>query len=403
MNRCLRPLTCFATLSALALFPMDATARTSQQHQAEKAPAPNKAHDAIKAHDVIKAHEALDARRQRSATTAAKARHARRDVEESKSKNSSDKSSSKPFAPEQASAPQLSGDLAAVRDAITLARKGKTSDATDIQNRITDPVGRKLVEWYILRHSETEANFSRYAAFITNNPDWPSAALLRRRVEAQLWQDRSDASRVHGFTADQPTTAKGKFALARALLAEGDRDGAARLAREAWRSDEFSDRTEADAYDAFRDLLTRDDHRARMDKRIGAKDLAGARRAAQRLGSDELAIVKACGAVREQSKKAQDALDNVSTDNRGDLGYTLCRIQWLLAQNRIDDAAGVTIAALPETMAQQDTDQWWRERRLLSRKLLDLGKFQTAYDVVSPAALPDNPYYRADEIGRAHV
>ena len=32
---------------------------------------------------------------------------------------------------------------------------------------------------------------------------------------------------------------------------------------------------------AFRELLTRDDHRARMDKRIGAKDLAGAKRAAQ--------------------------------------------------------------------------------------------------------------------------
>ncbi|HEY0911950.1 MAG TPA: lytic transglycosylase domain-containing protein, partial [Bradyrhizobium sp.] len=354
-----------------------------------------------KAHDAVKAHEVTDARRQRSATAAGKGRHAKRVVEESKSKsssnkNSSNKSSSKPPAPEQASAPQLSGDLAAVKDAITLARKGKTSDATDIQNRITDPVGRKLVEWYILRHSETEANFSRYVAFITNNPDWPSAALLRRRVEAQLWQDRSDASRVHAFTADHPTTAKGKFALARALLAEGDRDGAARLAREAWRSEELSDRTEADAYDAFRDLLTRDDHRARMDKRIGAKDLAGARRAAQRLGSDELAIVKACGAVREQSKKAQDALDNVSTDSRGDLGYTLCRIQWLLAQNKIDDAARVTIAAAPETMAQQDADQWWRERRLLSRKLLDLGQFQTAYDVVSPAALPDNPYYRAD-------
>ncbi|RZD23749.1 lytic transglycosylase domain-containing protein, partial [Campylobacter jejuni] len=89
------------------------------------------------------------------------------------------------------------------------------------------------------------------------------------------------------------------------LLTEGDRDGAARLVREAWRSDELLDRTESDAYDAFKDLLTRDDHRARMDKRIGAKDLAAARRAAQHLGSDELAIVKACSAVRGQSSKAE--------------------------------------------------------------------------------------------------
>ena len=37
------------------------------------------------------------------------------------------------------------------------------------------------------------------------------------------------------------------------------------------------------------------------------------------------------------------------------------------------------LAAAPETMALQDTDEWWRERRMLARKLLDLGKFQTAY------------------------
>jgi soluble lytic murein transglycosylase len=47
-------------------------------------------------------------------------------------------------------------------------------------------------------------------------------------------------------------------------------------------------------------------------------------------------------------------------------------------------------------MALQDTDQWWRERRSLARKLLDQGKFQTAYDVIRPAATPVNEYYRAD-------
>ena len=33
---------------------------------------------------------------------------------------------------------------------------------------------------------------------------------------------------------------------------------------------------------------------------------------------------------------------------------------------------------------------------MLARKLLDEGKFQTAYDVIQPAALPANEYYRAD-------
>jgi soluble lytic murein transglycosylase len=377
MNRCLRSLSCFFTLAGLALFSTDATARASHKPHA-------KAHEASK-----KSHVAKQARSHRSAAHG-KRRHAKHASSQHKAKRPE-----APPAPKEAVAP-LTGDLALVKEAIDLARKAKTEEATDIRNRIADPAAQKLVEWFILRHPATTATFSRYAAFIAANPEWPSAALLRRRAEARLWEQRSDAATVRSFTGDRPTYAKGKLALARVLLAEGDRDGAAGLARDAWRSDELSERLETDTLETFRDLLNRDDHRARMNKRIGVKDLAGAKRAARRLGDDELAIVKACALVRGKSDKAKDALDDVAVEARQDLGYTLCRIQWMLAQNRIDDAAGLMLAAAPETMALQDTDQWWRERRMLARKLLDDGKFQTAYQVIRHAALPANEYYRSD-------
>src|SRR5260370_6165402 len=118
-------------------------------------------------------------------------------------------------------------------------------------------------------------------------------SLFRRRAEGRLWQERSEAATVRRFMADQPASGKGRFALARVMLAEGDRDGDAHLVREAWRSEELSERSEAEAFETFRDLLTREDHRARMDKRIGAKDFSGASRAAGRLGGDDRAIVKA--------------------------------------------------------------------------------------------------------------
>jgi soluble lytic murein transglycosylase len=374
MNQCLRLLTCFVAFTGLALFANDATARPQGKQPPTK-----------------KTHEAKKETRHRSAA-ASKRHHTKRDEAKRKSKPSDNKAA----AQEKPAAPALTGDLAAVKDAIDLARKAKTDEAIAARNRIADPAGQKLADWFILRHSETTANFNRYAAFLVANPDWPSAAMLRRRAEALLWQERSDAATVRGFTAGRPLSAKGKFALARVLLAEGDREGATRLVRDAWRSDELSDRTESDAYDTFRDLLTRDDHRARMDKRIGVKDFAGAKRAAQRLGDDELAIVKGCAAVNAKSSKANDQLDDVSTDARKDLGYVLCRIQALLREDKIDDAARVTIAASPETMGLQDTDAWWRERRMLARKLLDQGKFLTAYQVVRAAALPASDAYRAD-------
>ncbi len=373
MNRRLHSLSCLFTIAGLAFCSTDATARTSHKPHAQKSQA------------AVKKLHAKDIRSAQKKSKAAKQAPAPRNTAAPK----------EPPASKEA-VPALTGDLALVKQAIELARKAKTSEATEVGSRITDPAAQKLVEWYILRHPETIAPFRRYAAFIAANPEWPSAAQLRRRAEARLWEQRGDPATVRSFTGGQPVTAKGKLALARVLLAEGDRDGAARMARDAWQADELSERLEADVLETFRDLFTRDDHRARMDKRIGARDLAGARRAAQRLGSDELAIVKACAAVRGKADKAKDLLNDVAVGARQDLGYTLCRIQFLVAKDQIDEAARLMVAASPETMALQDTDQWWRERRSLARKLLDQGKFQTAYDVVRPAATPANEYYRAD-------
>jgi soluble lytic murein transglycosylase len=146
----------------------------------------------------------------------------------------------------------------------------------------------------------------------------------------------------------------------------------------------------------FHDLLANEDHRARMDKRIGAKDFSGAMRAAHHLGSNEIAIVKACAAVSSNAGKALELLDSIAAEARSDLGYTLCRIRWMLRHDRFEDATRLMLAAAPETMRFQDTDEWWRERRVLARKLLDQGNFQSAYQVVRTAALPANQNYRAE-------
>ena len=80
-------------------------------------------------------------------------------------------------------------------------------------------------------------------------------------MEAALWKERLDPPTVREyFDKDQPLTAQGKFALARALLLEGDRADARNLVREAWRYDNFSGDLEAQILDVFRDLITDADH-----------------------------------------------------------------------------------------------------------------------------------------------
>jgi hypothetical protein len=85
---------------------------------------------------------------------------------------------------EAAATLEPSADLTATKQAIALLRHRKFSEAAALAATIDDPIARKLVEWVMLRDSDSPAGFDRYAAFIQANADWPSIPLLRRRAEA---------------------------------------------------------------------------------------------------------------------------------------------------------------------------------------------------------------------------
>jgi soluble lytic murein transglycosylase len=302
--------------------------------------------------------------------------------------------------------------LAAVRQALDLIERGKFGDAVTLEKAINDPAARKLVEWLLLRRADDGVAFQRYADFIRANPGWPSLPLLRRRAEAILWRERSDAATVRRFFAvDPPISPAGKLVLARVLMGQGDDAGADSEVRSVWRSAPLPSELESALLAAFPDVLTHADHVARMDRRIGAKDFGAAMRAAKRLGDNQIAIVKACAAAEAKAANGGKLLDAVPAAARDDLGYALCRIHWLMRNDSpgsnlrgrivtprgdVVAAAKLALGASKQDLQAQDTDEWWRERRELARKLLDLRDATTAYRVVTGAAPPANPYYRAE-------
>jgi len=289
-------------------------------------------------------------------------------------------------------------DLAAAKQAIDLAQKGRPDEATAVEERISDPVARKLVEWAILRSDSADLDFPRFAAFMSANPGWPSIAFLRRRAEAAIWQQEPDWHKVVAFFAsDPPHSARGRFALARALLAQGDRGGAQALVSAAWHRDAFPADVEAQARQVFAGLITAADDKARMNARFDADDEEAGQRAARQLGAFELAIAKVRSAVLNKSAKAKALLDEVPTEARRDIGYIFARIQWLRRSDKIAEAAQWMLGAPREAERLGDLDQWWLERRSIARKLLDMGDARAAYEVASGAATPVSENYRADQ------
>ncbi len=288
-------------------------------------------------------------------------------------------------------------DIAAVQRVIELTRKGRGEQADAEENAIHDPVARKLAEWMILRSDNTNPSFKRYADFIAANPTWPHVGLFRRRAENALWNDKMDDAIVRAFFAKHsPTTAKGRFVLARALLDQGDRAGAQALVRFGWRHEDFSPDVEEKAMTMFGDLITRADQKARMDERLYAEDIEPAMRCAHRLGGAELSIARARAAVIRRTSNAKALLEAVPLSARRDAGYMFSRIHWLRKEDKISDAVSLMLSAPRDPAELIDTDRWWQERRILVRRMLDAHEPETAYRLARDAAPPARDNYRAD-------
>ena len=293
------------------------------------------------------------------------------------------------------STPQADSD--ALENIIELVRKHKPADATQAEATISDPVARKLAEWIILRSNDNGASAERYRAFITANPSWPSQTFLRRRGEAALWDDhRDDATVWAWFENESPISAKGKLVLARSMIARGDRANAERLVRDAWRNDSMSEDTESTALDLFGALLTPGDQKARMDLLLYGSEHEAAMRAAKRLGSNQVALAKARIAAYRKASNTRALLEAVPHELHGDPGYVFSKIQLLRREEKFAEAAQLMLGAPKDPGRLYNLDEWWIERRLLSRKMLDLGQHRTAYLIARDAALPARDIYKTE-------
>ncbi|WP_338701386.1 lytic transglycosylase domain-containing protein [Bradyrhizobium sp. 26S5] len=290
-------------------------------------------------------------------------------------------------------------DKDALANVVELLRKRRPSDATEAEASISDPVARKLAEWLILRSEDNGASVERYRSFLDANPSWPSQTFLRRRIEASLWDDRRDDSAVWAwFQNESPVSAKGRLALAKVMIGRGDRGNAERLVREAWRNDGMSEDTETTALDLFGSFLTAGDHKARMDTMLyGTDNEAAGMREAKRLGSGYVALAKARIAATRKGSNLRALLEAVPDELSGDTGYLFAKIQLLRREEKFAEAARLMLSAPKEASRLYNVDEWWIERRLLARKMIDTNEFRTAYLIARDAALPARDIYKTEQ------
>lgn len=275
-------------------------------------------------------------------------------------------------------------ELGRIRDAVAAYRRGDVAEGDAIRARVELPASGLLLDWLAVRTGGPGIDSERVFAFGRRYPAWPGQLWLRRRGEEMLLAERKPGPVLRAFFAtERPQSPAGKLALASAFKAEGLVAEAAALVRESWRQDLFGPELELRMLDAFKDTLTVADHRFRMERFLHKENWEAARRAAVFAGPGYDTLVKARVAVEGRSPLAAKTLDAVPSALRADTSYIFSRAQLLRRADKAGEAAKMIAAVSQDPAVLADGDEWWVERRLIARKLLDDGDAKTAYAVAT--------------------
>ena len=284
---------------------------------------------------------------------------------------------------------ELGFDPAGVRETLAAYHAGDLAGGDAVARGIANPILRVALEWVALRDASGRIGLDRLRTFSTAHRDWPSETWFRHQTEARLFRAQDTGVIKAFFAANPPLTPLGKLALARALKADGREPDAARIVRALYRDTDLSSFLEGKLRSDFGAYLQKADFKYRADRLLYKEDVGAALRAAALAGPDVVALAKARAAVIAEAP-SDKAIAAVPAPLRSDPGLLLAEIQKLRRSDKIKEAASAMLAAPRDPAMLINGDEWWTERRVLARKVLDSGDAQTAYRICAGHSATSN-------------
>ena len=185
------------------------------------------------------------------------------------------------------------------------------------------------------------------------------------------------------FDTRDPVTGIGKIRLARALLKSGDKDAGLIHLHDAWVNHNFSLSQERQILKDFGHLLSPEDHAARVDRLLFARQVTISRRIFSRLKSSDRRMAEARAALLLGAASGPTLYDRLPREEQLDSGVLHAAVRH--HRRAGNSKRAIALASLspkdPETL--RNSSRWWFERRLLMREALKKGRFADAYSVTS--------------------
>lgn len=258
------------------------------------------------------------------------------------------------------------------------------------------PILAQLYEWMLYQGDFTGLPFARIAAFLKNNPDWPGREKIQASAERNMPPNLSAADRIAWFAAYPPVTGEGIAALGDAYIASGKQAEFVPLLAKAWPEADMNLELQKNLTTAYRSILSRDTLRRRLDALLFSQKYTLARALAAQMGSGYPDLTEARISLAEEKPDASFRVSKVAANLKSDPGFLYERLKWR-RKNDQDAGAIEILDHAPDRAQITNPEDWWKERNILARRMIEAKNFRAAYRLTSDHEMMDGQEYAEAE------
>lgn len=255
--------------------------------------------------------------------------------------------------------------------------------ARSLARQISDVNARALGEWYYFEAEDPLISIEAADAFLDAHPEWPSTGKIQSHAEKRMTSTLPAAQVMAFFNSRDPLTGEGKLQLARAQFANGETDAAILHIKDAWRTNNFTLGDEQRLIANYGGRLNADDHVARVDRLLFAREVATAKRAITYLAGDERRRAAVRADLLLGAAKAGEAYNALSLEDRADAGVTLAAIRYFRRRQEEPRAIAIARNATADPAVRRQPARWWEEQQLLMRWALKNRVYADAYSMAA--------------------
>ncbi len=289
--------------------------------------------------------------------------------------------------------PQLvaASDVVSTRDAGLLRQGLQAVDRADwfevrqAESQLRDSTAKDVLTWYRARR-DWRMSFDEMDRALTRLAGWPEITEIRSRAEEVMELSSLDArARVEWFeNHGGARSGAGHIINARALEALGRNEEAMVEVRKAWHGRTLSKEVSQKTYARYKNKLTQDDHRKRVDFLLWTRQTTAAERMKSLLTPDWRALLDARSKLIRRARGVDSAVDSVSTELQSHPGLMFDRAEWRRRARLRDRITPLLRQIDGEAVPAAGRSRLWKARHPQVRVALKESDWQLAYELSAP-------------------